>query len=107
MSDLPSGFHRAAAQWLEPPEYRPSPDDISEDITRVCTEANNILQTFSDEYCGGIEESYHIEATIKEAKILIDKLKPLAEELQEYEEMESGPDPDAFYDNCAATGEVI
>jgi len=113
MTDLPSGFYRAEAAWLNPPEYKPHPEDLAEDIERVCNQVDSLIRDFSEEYISDgenfyeTEESSHVGQFIEGARELVKKLTPLMQELEEYEEEPCGPDPDAAYDHWAATGEVI
>ena len=104
---LPASFYQAEAAWLEQPDYRSSPEDIAEDIDRVCSLIDKIIREFTEEnICGDVgefyetEESENVSQVIEGAKDLIQKLTPLMEELEEYEEESPRwyPDPDQAWD---------
>ena len=96
---ISSSFARAEAAWLEPPEYRPTPDDLDQDLQRVRGEVEKLTLNFSEEYCGEVEESSDVEAIVTAAKTMIEVLDEKAAEMIELEEsLSSLPDPDAGYD---------
>ena len=82
MSSLSAQVARAHARWLEPIDYLYTRDDIDD----KCEEINKLLNDFSDEWCGGVEESGHIPDTITAAEDLICKLRSLMDDLEEIEE---------------------
>lgn len=82
MASLCSQVARAHARWLEPIDPKYCFDDINE----KCEEINKLLENFSLEYCGEVEESYHVSETIKAAKELIKELSYHLDELQEMED---------------------
>lgn len=83
MSSLSDQVARAHEQWLQPPD-----DDLytREDIEIKCEEINNLLETFAEDWCGGVEDSGHAADTIKIAEELIETLRTLQAELEEIEE---------------------
>ena len=97
---ISSSFARAEAIWLEPPEYRPTPDDLDCDLIRVRGEVEKITLTFAEEYCGAVEESSDVDTIITAAKTMISVLDEKACEMEELEQLLSCfPDPDAEYDS--------
>ena len=100
MNDLPSGFYRAESQWLEPPEYRPHPDDAAEDITRLCKEFSKKVNEFAEEYFTDVEDSGQVEETITNLRDLITDLEGIQEEMEDAEQVIGcQPDPDAGHDD--------
>ena len=97
---ISSSFARAEAAWLQPPEYRPTPDDIDQDLQQVKKDVEKLTCDFAEEYCGEVEESSDIDAIITAAKTMISVLDEKAAEMAELEESASCfPDPDEEYDN--------
>lgn len=82
MSSLSSQVARAHARWLEPIDYLYTRDDIED----KCEEINKLLNNFSEEWCGGIEESYNVSETITATKDLLSTLRSLLDDLEEIEE---------------------
>lgn len=100
MSDLPAGFYQAEAAWLSPRDYRPSPDDAEEDITRIKKDFRKRVDDFAAEWFSDIEESGHLEDTITNMRDLIADLEQMQEEMEEAEEiLRCQPDPDEEWDN--------
>ena len=83
MSSLSAQVARAHEQWLQPPD-----DDLytREDIESKCEEINDLLETFAEDWCGGVEDSGQASDTIKVAEGLIETLRTLQSELEEIEE---------------------
>lgn len=101
--DLPSGFSRAEASWLEPPEYRPTPDDAAEDLDRLKKRFADLTEKVAEEFFGEIDDSGDIPRTIERLKVLISQLETLQEEMEEAEHMlRYAPDPDYEWDNRPA-----
>lgn len=97
---ISSSFARAEAVWLQPPEYRPTPDDIDQDLQQVRKDIEKLTCDFAEEYCGEVEESSDVEVIITAAKTMISLLNEKAAEMTELEEsLSCFPDPDAEYDN--------
>jgi hypothetical protein len=95
-----SSFARAHEAWLQPPEYRPTPDDIEQDLKRVRDEVEQITVNFADEHCGEVEDSSDVEAITIAAKEMISALDEKTAEMIELEEsLFSFPDPDAEHDD--------
>ena len=87
MSSLADQVSRAHEQWLQPPD-----DDLytRDDIDEKCEEINNLLEDFSEEWCGGVEDYGHVADTIKAAEEMIETLRSLQTEL---ENIEKNQDP--------------
>ena len=100
--DLPPGFLRAEAAWLQPPDDEPF---TREDIDDILGHINSVIHDFIAEQLFDVEESGQIDDVILAAKDLIGKLDDLRDELQNAEEnQEYEPDPDAEYDRRAEMG---
>lgn len=87
MSSLSAQVARAHEQWLQPPD-----DDLytRDDIESKCQEINDLLETFAEDWCGGVEDSGHVADTIKAAEEMIETLRSLQDDL---ENIEKNQDP--------------
>ncbi len=97
--NLPASFYRAESAWLTQPDYRPSPADAEEDISRIKRDFKERVDEFSREFFSDIEDSGHIEDTIENMRELIGDLEEMQEEMEDAEEiLRCQPNPDAEWD---------
>ena len=94
---LPSGFHRAEAAWLEPPDEQEDIHSLVEYLFEIRAEVLDLLYSFEDGFCGTNPEELNPGVVYEAAKRLVSDLEDCLEEWDRVEEhirVESYPDRD-------------
>ena len=84
-SDLPSGFYRAEAAWLSPPEDSDDVSSLIEDLFEIKTEILDILYSFEEMFCGMSPEDLRPEVVYRGAQLLV---RDIGECLSEWDRVE-------------------
>ena len=85
-SDLPSGFYRAEAAWLDPPEDMNDVPSLIEDLFEIKTEILDILYSFEEVFCGMSPEDLRPEAVYRAAQQLVHDIGECLSEWDRVEE---------------------
>jgi hypothetical protein len=107
MSDLPASFYRAESAWLNPPETTPEYDEwaeAQEEKKNLLKKADDIIELLP---AAGLSSYDELDEAIGTISGVLDRLKPLLDELGNLIEAfpDEEPDPDMAYDDSFIGGE--